>query len=311
MPAEQSEFLVLHEKPRSECMIAGFDQWANAGNVSSGIPPYLVKQLQARPVGRIKKGPFYLFQLPGRHYMFRPPVAYREGYEQAYQEEPTNDFFYAEVGGKGLIIFHGTEPVLREDLYAETLLDAAVHFGVKRVVVPEGVGMEVPFDRERHISVVFSLPEMRHELDHYAVSFSNYSMTATIGMVLTHHAGRRGIWLVRMGARVPTYQVVLNDRPLIVDDKRAWLDILRRTRRLFSLDLDLSELEAESRQQTAEVQAAMRQLSQDPQTARYVRYLEGVFKDFEELRFEEPITLSGKLADDVEDLLRRLEEEES
>lgn len=308
MPAEQSDFLVLDEAPRSECMIAGFEQWANAGNVSSGIPQYLVEHLGARRIGRLKKSVFYLFQLPGRHYMFRPPVAYREGEELAYQEEPTNDFYYAEVRGKGLLVFRGTEPVLHEDLYATALLDVAQRCGVKRIVVPEGVGMEVPFDRERHISVIFSLAEMRQELERCAVSFSSYSMTATIGMVLAHYARQRGMWLVRMGARVPTYQVLLNEKPLFVDDKRAWLDVLRRARYLLDLGLDLSDLEAASRQQTTEVLAALAQLSNDPKTALYLRYLEGVFKGFEELRFEEPIKLSGKLADDVADLLRQLEE---
>jgi hypothetical protein len=308
MPAEHSEFLVLEETPRAECMLAGFDQWANAGNVSSGIPPYLVEQLQARRIGRVRKGPFYLFQLPGRHYMFRPSVAYKDGLEESYQEEPTNDFYYADVGEKGLIIFQGTEPILHEDLFASALLDAAAQLGVQRIVVPEGVAMEVPFDRERHISAMYSLAEMRRELEGVAVSLSNYSMNATIGMVLTHFAAQRGLWLARMSARVPAYQILLNDKPLVVDDRKAWLDILRRARHLLGISLDLSDLEAASRQQAAYVQAALKQLGDDPKTANYVRYLEGVFKEFEELRFEEPLRFSGKLAEDMEDLLRRLED---
>ena len=111
------------EKPAY--MIAGFNQWANAGNVSSGIPEYLIDKLQTRKMGHIRKDGFYLFQLPGSQYMFRPPVKYVEGYEEDYQEEPINDFHYAEIDDKRLIIFIGTEPNQHEDVYVNTFLDGA------------------------------------------------------------------------------------------------------------------------------------------------------------------------------------------
>ena len=138
-------------------MIAGFNQWANAGNVSSGIPAYLIENLQAKRLGYIRRGDFYLFQLPGSHYMFRPRVRYIEGYEEDYQIESINDFYYSEIGAKGLIIFIGTEPNQHEDVYANTLLDAAVELHVQRIIVPSGVGFEVPFDKERLISCIYSL----------------------------------------------------------------------------------------------------------------------------------------------------------
>ena len=78
--------IIKPEKPTF--MIAGFNQWANAGNVSSGIPEYLIEKLPARRIGHIRKDDFYIFQLPESHYMFRPPVKYVEGYEEDYQKEP-------------------------------------------------------------------------------------------------------------------------------------------------------------------------------------------------------------------------------
>lgn len=62
--------IINPEKPTF--MIAGFNQWANAGDVSSGIPDYLIENLGTERLGYIRKGDFYLFQLPGSHYMFRP-----------------------------------------------------------------------------------------------------------------------------------------------------------------------------------------------------------------------------------------------
>jgi hypothetical protein len=37
-------------------MIASFNQWANASDVSSGIPEYLIDNLQVRRLGHIRKG---------------------------------------------------------------------------------------------------------------------------------------------------------------------------------------------------------------------------------------------------------------
>ena len=60
-----NDLLVLEKetiKPgKPTFMIAGFTQWANAGNVSSGIPEYLIGKLNARRVGHIRKDGFYIF----------------------------------------------------------------------------------------------------------------------------------------------------------------------------------------------------------------------------------------------------------
>ncbi|MFC2045200.1 PAC2 family protein [Chloroflexota bacterium] len=276
--------IIKSEKPNF--MVAGFDQWANAGNVSSGIPDYLIEKLGAKKVGSIRKGDFYLFQLPGSHFMFRPSVRYVEGYEEYYQEEPTNDIYYAEIGDKGLIIFIGTEPNQHEDVYVNTLLDAAEELGVKRIVVPAGVGGEVPFDKERLVSCTFSLEQMQDELKNYALTFSNYDRNATIGMVINHYSMERGIESVRMSARTPSYQFSIT----VSSDKRAMYDILRRIRYMFGIDLDLSDLEKESKQQNSEFESALKRFCIDNPDLepQITTYMEQIGEGFEELSFKEP-----------------------
>ncbi|MFC2021567.1 PAC2 family protein [Chloroflexota bacterium] len=282
-----NELLVLEKeiiKPdKPAFMIAGFSQWANAGNVSTGIPEYLIEKLQARRVGHIRKDDFYIFQLPGSHFMFRPPVKYVEGYERSYQEEPLNDFYYAEIGEKGLIIFIGTEPNQREDVYVNTLLDGAEELGVKRIIVPAGVGGEVPFDKERLVSCTYSLEKMKEELDNYAVTFSNYDRNATIGMVINHYSKERSIESIRMSARTPTYQLSLT----VSSDKRAMYDILRRIRYMFGINLDLSDLEKESKQQISDLESALKGLCMDNPEPQITGYMEQIGEGFEELKFEE------------------------
>ncbi len=282
-------------------MIAGFNQWANAGNVSSGIPEYLIEKLNARKVGYIRKDDFYIFQLPGSSFMFRPPVKYAEGYEEDYQEEPINDFHYTEIGGKGVIIFIGTEPNQHEDVYVNTLLDGAKELGVKRIIVPAGVGGEVPFDRERLVSCTYSLKQMQEELNNYALTFSNYNRNATIGMVINHYSKERGIESVRMSARTPSYQVPLTTS----SDKRAMYDILRRIRYMFGINLDLSDLEKESKQQISDFENALKKLyisnpELEPQIATY---MDQIGEGFVELKFEEPTKIPDVFLKEFKDLL--------
>jgi len=267
-------------------MIAGFSQWANAGNVSSGIPEYLIDKLSARRVGHICKNDFYIFQLPGNHFMFRPPVKYVEGYEEDYKEEPINDFHYAEIDGKGLIIFIGTEPNLHEDLYVKTILDAAVELEVKRIIVPAGVGGEVPYNKERHISSTYSLKKMQEELKGYALAYSNYDKNATIGMVMNHYCKVRGIEFIRMTALTPTYQIPIT----ITTDKKAMYDILRRIKYMFGITIDLSDLERGYKQQNLYIESALKKLyiTNPEMVSQIENYMEQIRESFEELRFEEP-----------------------
>ena len=277
------------EKPTF--MVAGFTQWANAGDVSSGIPEYLIEKLNARKIGHIHKVGFYFFQIPGRHYMFRPPVKYVDGYEEHYQEEAVNDFYYAEIGETGLVIFIGTEPNLNEDVYVNTLLDGAQELGVKRIIVPSGVGFEVPFDKERLIGCTYSLKQMRQELEDYAVSFSNYDRNATIGMVINHYCAKRGIESVRMTARTPSYQLSLTLASFT--DKRAMYDILRRTRHMFGIDLDLSDLEKESEKQNTEFENGLKKLCMENPNleSQITTYIEQIREQFEEINFKEPVKI--------------------
>ncbi len=294
----EKEFIKM-KKPTF--MIAGFNQWANAGNVSSGIPEYLIGKLNARRVGHIRKGDSYAFQLPGSHFLFRPPVKYVEGYEEDYQEEPINDFHYAEISEKGLVIFIGTEPNQHEDVYVNTLLDGAKELSVKRIIVPAGVGVEVPFDKERIVSCTYSLEQMQEELKNYAVKFSNYDRNATIGMVINHYSKKRGIESVRMSARTPSYQIPLTTS----GDKRAMYDILRRIRYMFEIDLDLSDLEKESNQQISDFENALKKLymNNPEDESQITTYMEQIEERFEELRFEEPTKIPDVFLKEFKDLL--------
>jgi proteasome assembly chaperone (PAC2) family protein len=231
-------------------MIAGWRQWADAGSVSSGLPDYLVAQTRAARIGRLRSNGFYLFQIPGAHELLRPEVTLDEGYRRA-MTEPTNEYYLARADGSEFVIFLGEEPHVNEEAYARAFLDAVELLGIERVAVLAGVHAAVPFDRDREVSCVYSLPEMRDELAGYSVRFSDYEGGATIGMYIASEAEERGIELFRFCAYVPCYDFsassdVLIQRLAMDEDFKAWHDVMRRLDYMFKLGVDLTDLKRQS-----------------------------------------------------------------
>ena len=282
-------------------MIAGWHQWADAGDVSSGLPQYLIDQTRATKIGELKSDDFYLFQLPGTHHLLRPVIRLSEGHPKELQER-RNEFYYSGVGDNGLLVFVGEEPHLDEARYAESFLDAVEELGVTRVATIAGVHGPVPYDRDREISCVYSLPQMREELANYGVKFSNYEGGTTISMYLAHLAGQRGIELLRFCAHVPSYDFSEGAaivHPLAMEnDFKAWLDLMRRLDHMFSLEMDLSDLERQSGQLASAWESKIAEWERIP-SLRVRAYMEEVNAKYTERPF---LPLSDAWEDALGDL---------
>ena len=92
-----------------------------------------------------------------------------------------------------------------------------------------------------------------------------------------------------MSARTPSYQLSFT----IPTDKRAMYDILRRIRYMLGINLDLSDLKKESKQQSSDFENALKKLHMthpelEPEVTTYMERIE---EGFEELRFREPTTI--------------------
>ena len=71
-----SELLILQEKADAQYMIAGWRrQWSDGGEISSGLPRYLIDKFGARRIGEFShevSKTCYPFQVPGTHDTYRP-----------------------------------------------------------------------------------------------------------------------------------------------------------------------------------------------------------------------------------------------
>lgn len=280
----------LWEVPKSAeiYMIAGWDQWADAGNISSGLPQYLVEATEARRIGELSPDGFYLFQVPGTHHFLRPEIKLERGYRRELAR-PENTFYYTGDQQKGLVIFLGAEPHMNVDRYAEAFLDTVEALGIKRVVALGGVYGAAPFDKDRSVHCVVSLWGMQESLERFAVTFSDYEGGTTIGTLLADRAERRGIELVDLYAFVPAYDFSGADTLVqgmrIDNDYRAWHETMRRLNVMFGVDMDLSDLERRSAELTASMHAKVRELELHAPELQVRQYLQRLTEDFDELPF--------------------------
>ncbi|HMQ52560.1 MAG TPA: PAC2 family protein [Anaerolineae bacterium] len=296
-------------KAAEKYMIVGWEQWADAGAISSALPHYLVELSGARQIGQIKPTGFYLFQFPGTHHLLRPEVKFEQGYRVELRR-PKNEFFYAGDEHKGLVIFAGHEPHLNVDNYAEAFFDAVEALAVRRVGVIGGVYGAMPYDKDRDISCVYSMPRLKDELAEYAVRFSDYEGGATIGSYLLHEAEQRGIEFFVFYAFVPAYDLSQQSAQMqgirIENDYKAWYDLMRRFNYMFGLDLDLSGLAAHSQELISSMGKKLDELMEKYPQLKVREYLEAIDSEFTEPSFE---PLSDVWKEELGDLLEDLDDE--
>jgi len=243
--------LELWKKPESKLiyMISGWRQWADAGSVSSGLLHYLIQRSDAQPIGRIKPDGFYMFQIPGTHDLVRPEIKLNEGYPETLNT-PRNEFFYAGDEERGLVFFLGDEPQLDAERYTNAFLEVVKILNVKRIIGLGGVYGELPFDKERMISAIYSMPAMKDEINQYAVNLSNYHGGASIESYICRRAGEQKLEFTAFYAFVPTYDfssfAPVEKSIRIENDFMAWLGVMQRVKHMLQLDFDLEDLEKKS-----------------------------------------------------------------
>lgn len=286
-----NDVLDFWEKPKVEelYMIVGWRQWADAGSISSGLPQYLVRHTEGRQIGLMQSADFYLFQIPGTHELLRPVVRFEEGYPQSL-EGKRNEFYFTGNEERGLLIFLGDEPQIHIETYVHSLLDVAEEFGARRIIGLGGVYGELPYDKERSVSCVYSQQSMREELENLAVDLSDYHGGASIGSYVCRRAAERDISYVGFYGFVPTYDFSnipqIGNAIRLENDFMAWLGIMRRINYMLKLDIDLGDLHERSRKLIEVVEARIEELESASPQLSVREYLDGLAEDFDEVPFE-------------------------
>ncbi len=285
-----SESVEIWEKPESKemYMLAGWRQWADAGSISSGLPEYLVEQMKARKIGQVRPDGFYLFQFPGTHDLVRPVIHFSEGYPQSIQTQ-SNEFFYSGDDQRGLVIFLGDEPHLDVERYTSAFLQAARDLNVKRIVSLGGVYGQLPYNRERTVSCVYSLPDLKKELEAYSVTLSNYQGGSSIDSFICRRAGEQGVEFVAFYAFVPNYDFSsipqIGNSIRIENDFMAWLGVMRRINYMLKLQFSLDDLESKSKKLVEVIARKVEELDELAPQLGLAETLQNLSEEFEEQAF--------------------------
>ncbi len=271
-------------------MIAGWRQWADAGAISSGLPQYLIELTGAEKIGEVKTDGFYMFQIPGMHFLLRPIVRFENG-AQTGLEIRRNEIFYTEDLGKGLVIFLGDEPHMDVDRYSRAFFDVAKALNVQQIVTLGGVYGPVPYDKDREVGCTFSLPQMRTDLETYAVRFSNYEGGASIGSYLLNRATQEHIKYLSFYGFVPNYDFsqisdMHQGEIRVENDFKAWYDIMRRINHLFEVEIYLGQLEKQSYDLMDEMENRIKELERKTPELKVREFFEQVNMQFHERPFQ-------------------------
>ena len=305
--------IALDELPATRVIIAGWRrQWSDGGNISSGMPRWLIDKLSARRIGRMTEEisrMCFPFQVAGTHDLYRPRIAFDNGLPSRPMAWE-NAFWDA---GDGLSIFLGIEPWYRIDLYGQAFFEAVAALGNPKIVAVEGYNGPAPPEQERRISCVYSKASMADELRSHGMLFSSYGSqqrqgpTVGMAMVSLAHYQHPDVEMVRVGAMAPMFPFSGSSGGQlgITTDHRAFYDILRRLRALYSLDIDLSDLRPRYEEEATRLQESLDRVAQRNDEAR--RYIERVRDEHNFMPFEEPIELSPGIEGTLADILGQFE----
>ena len=302
-----SELFNIWEKPKAEqiYMLAGWRQWADGGQVSSGLPQFLIEETGARKIGELSPDGYYLFQLPGAQQFLRPIVRHNDGVSESLQTMK-NEFYYTERDGKGIVIFLGDEPHLDAERYSRAFLEAAKELDVQQIVQFGGVFAQVPFDKQRHIHGILSLPQLRNLLDKTVVEPSNYQGPSSIGSFISKRAGDQGVEVIGLYAFCPIFQfggMEDNNKSIFIEkDYFAWINVMERVNHLLGVNFDLTVLEDLSEDLITQINDRVIELDNKYPELRLADFFARLRANFE----EQPFT---SLDDIWEDSLRKLGDE--
>lgn len=256
------EKVLYHDVPQLQrpFLIAGFEGWPNAAEVSSFSIQHLIDRLKPKPLASIPIEHFY--DLSSR----RPIGIIHEGRLKELVL-PGNDFYYTRHGsGRDLILFSGVEPHLQWEGFVHHFFEVAQRFEVQQIVTLGGTYDSIPHTYPPVVSAVFNSEALREEVLRADLQLTEYTGPISIHTFLLEAARKRGIKAISLWGHAPQYLQARN-----VKVAHA---VLQKLNRLIGTEIDLSHLETASLYFDQQVQHLV---SQDPKLMEMIQRLEEVY----------------------------------
>jgi proteasome assembly chaperone (PAC2) family protein len=255
--------MIYHEIPllNQPYLIAGFEGWPNAAEVSSFSIQHLVENLKAKRFASIPMDNFY--QMSSN----RPAAIIKDG-RLMELNFPGNHFYYSKNPlGKDLILFSGIEPHLRWDIFTDLFLDLAQRFAVHQIFTLGGTYDYIPHTHPTVVSAVFNREDLREEVLEAGLNLTEYAGPISIHTFLLEAAGKRGLKAVSLWGHAPQYLQARNIR--------VACGVLKKLNGLMKMEMDLSRLESASDYFDQQVNDLV---NQDPKLQEMISKLEEAYQ---------------------------------
>ena len=191
----------IHNIPELErpLMIAGFDGWGNAMNISRGMVVYLSRKLNGQKFAEIDPDMFY------RYDAARPMIQLELGRVKKFTM-PNGTFYAAQTapGERDLVILEAEEPNLRWNFFKEELFSFAKVLGIDTVITLGSM-----YDNVLHtdmvVSGILSDPETIPQIAKYGINLIYYQGPSAIHGILQAGAPAHGIRGISLWCHCPYY----------------------------------------------------------------------------------------------------------
>jgi len=180
-------------------LIAGFDGWGNALNISNGMAAYLIRRLEAKKFADLDPDTFY------RYDEQRPVVDIVEG--QLKTLKPPRGSFYAvetDEDQSDLVILKANEPNLRWFQFVELLFSICQKLQVLHVITIGSMYDNV-LHTDRILSGIASSPEMLMELNQKRINSISYQGPSAIHSIIQSEGTIKGFDCISLWCHCPYY----------------------------------------------------------------------------------------------------------
>ncbi len=265
------EEIIYLEKPnlKKPYLIVGFEGWPNAGEVSSFAMQQLIDSLEAKKFASIPTENFYQIS------SLRPVAVIKEG-RLIELKIPGNHFYYVKNPvSPDLILFHGIEPHLRWNVFADIILDLAEKYDVPQIFTIGGTYDYIPHTFPPMVSALFNHEELKEVVIRTGLGLTEYSGPISIHTFILEAAKKKGLKAISLWGHAPQYLQTKNIKVACA--------VLRKLMELTKIEIDLSDVENASDYFDEQVNQLVKE---DPKLQEVISKLEEVYKRSEKISAE-------------------------
>ena len=180
-------------------LIAGFDGWGNALNISNGMVAYLIRRLKGQNFAELNSDTFY------RYDEQRPVVDIAEGKLKAFK--PPGASFYAvetDADQCDLLLLKADEPSLRWFKFVDLLFSVCRKLEVCKIMTLGSMYDNV-LHTDRIVSGVASSPAILSELKQKGINSISYQGPSAIHSIIQSEGEKNGFQCISLWSHCPYY----------------------------------------------------------------------------------------------------------